>query len=101
MRLATLLERVNNKNFKVNFKKFILFKNGCFKAEKLVKNLIPPTACELSCSIGTFSNNYDVTNRKPNNLKQSPQYVKDAKGITNTIVETTRYEISLTNFSSS
>ena len=38
--LATLLEGVNNKFLKVNFKKYILFKNGCFKAEKLVKNVI-------------------------------------------------------------
>ena len=34
--LATLLEGVNKKNFKVNFKKYILYKNGCFNAEKLV-----------------------------------------------------------------
>ena len=32
MRLATLLEGVNNKFFKVNLKKYILLKNGCFKA---------------------------------------------------------------------
>ena len=38
--LATLLEGVNNKFFKVNFKKYILFKNGCFKAVKLVKKVI-------------------------------------------------------------
>ena len=38
--LATLLEGVNNKIFKVNFKKYILFKNGCFKAVKLVKKVI-------------------------------------------------------------
>ena len=35
-----LLEGVNNKFFKVNFKKYILFKNGCFKAVKLVKKVI-------------------------------------------------------------
>ena len=39
-RLATLLEGVNNKFFKVNFKKYILYKNGCFKAVKLVKKVI-------------------------------------------------------------
>ena len=38
--LVTLLEGVNNKFFKVNFKKYTLFKNGCFKAVKLVKNVI-------------------------------------------------------------
>ena len=38
--LATLLEGVNNKFFKVNFKNYILFKNYCFKAVKLVKKVI-------------------------------------------------------------
>ena len=38
--LATLLEGVNNKFFKVNLKKYILFENGSFKAEKLVKNVV-------------------------------------------------------------
>ena len=38
-RLATLLEGVNNKFFKAYFKKYILFKTGCFKAEKLVKKV--------------------------------------------------------------
>ena len=33
-----LFQRVNNKNFKVNFEKYFLFKNGYFKAGKLVKN---------------------------------------------------------------
>ena len=34
--LANLLEGVNNEFFKVNFKKYFLFKNGCFKVVKLV-----------------------------------------------------------------
>ena len=34
-RLAMLLERVNNKNFKVNFEKYFLFKNGCFEVVNL------------------------------------------------------------------
>ena len=40
--MATLLEveGVNTEFFKVMFKKYILFKNGCFKAVKLVKNVI-------------------------------------------------------------
>ena len=39
MRLATLPEGAGCFLCKVNFKKYILFKNGCFKAEKLVKNV--------------------------------------------------------------
>ena len=39
-RLATLLEGVNNEFFKVNFKSYVLFKNCCFKAVKLVKKVI-------------------------------------------------------------
>ena len=38
--LATLLEGVNKKIFKVNFKKILFFKNGFFKAEKLDGNVI-------------------------------------------------------------
>ena len=49
MRLATLPEGAGCFLCKVNFKKYILFKNGCFKAQKLVKMFRLQVFTHLMC----------------------------------------------------
>ena len=58
----------------------------------------PPIKDELSFSIGTLFNNYDIINRKTiksSLVEHTPQYKKEKNRLENNIVETTQLNRSV------